>query len=368
MNCQLVTGGAGFIGSCYVLQARRRGIRVVNLDKLTYAGNPANLASLKDDPEHVFVRGDIGNAELVRHLLDTWQPEAVVNFAAESHVDRSILDPEAFVRTNVLGTATLLRVVKDWLATLAPGRAQAFRFLHISTDEVFGALAPDDPAFTETTPYSPRSPYSASKAASDHLVRAFRETYGLPVLLTNCSNNYGPRQFPEKLIPLVILNALDRRPLPVYGRGTNVRDWLHVEDHCAAVARVLEAGRVGESYNIGGRAERANIEVVRSICAILDELAPSARGPCADLITYVEDRPGHDFRYAMDCTKLETELGWRPRHDFASGLRDTVRWYLENRGWVEKVRTGAYRQWIAVNYASRGAAGADASEPQGGRA
>ncbi len=343
MNCQLVTGGAGFIGSCYVLQARRRGIRVVNLDKLTYAGNPANLASLKDDPEHVFVRGDIGNAELVRHLLDTWQPEAVVNFAAESHVDRSILDPEAFVRTNVLGTATLLRVVKDWLATLAPGRAQAFRFLHISTDEVFGALAPDDPAFTETTPYSPRSPYSASKAASDHLVRAFRETYGLPVLLTNCSNNYGPRQFPEKLIPLVILNALDGKQLPIYGKGENVRDWLYVEDHAKALWLINTKGVPGETYNIGGHNEKRNIDVVRKICALLDELRPRAdHRSYAEQIVFVKDRPGHDLRYAIDPAKLMGELGWRPRHTFDTGIRATVQWYLDNDWWWRPIREAKY--------------------------
>lgn len=354
MPCQLVTGGTGFIGSCYVLQARKRGVRVVNLDKLTYAGNPANLEALRDDPEYALVQGDIGNAELVAWLLQTFQPDAVVNFAAESHVDRSIADPEAFVRTNVLGTATLLRVVKDWWKTLPAVRAAAFRFLHVSTDEVYGALQPGDPAFSETTPYSPNSPYSASKAASDHMVRAFHETYGLPVLLTNCSNNYGPRQFPEKLIPLVILNALERRPLPVYGKGANIRDWLHVEDHCTAIARVLEAGRVGQGYNIGGHAERANLDVVLALCGILDEMAPSAEGPYADLVTFVADRPGHDFRYAINSGKIEAELGWKPRHDFASGLRQTVRWYLENGAWVENVRSGAYRQWIAANYDRRG--------------
>ena len=359
MPCQLVTGGSGFIGSCYVLQARRQGARVVNLDKLTYAGNPANLAALKDDPDYVFVRGDIGNAELVAWLLETFQPDAIVNFAAESHVDRSIVDPDAFVRTNVLGTATLLRVAAQWWRTLPAECASAFRFLHVSTDEVYGALQPGDPAFTEATPYSPNSPYSASKAASDHMARAFHETYGLPVLLTNCSNNYGPRQFPEKLIPLMICNALDGKPLPVYGKGANIRDWLHVEDHCAAIVRVLEAGRVGRCYNIGGHAEKNNLEVVLAVCAILDQLVPSVRGPYADQIAYVADRPGHDFRYAIDCSRIEAELGWKPSLKFDSGLRETVRWYLENTAWVENVRSGAYREWIAANYAHRACGGAN---------
>ena len=357
MPCHLVTGGSGFIGSCYVLAARRRGVRVVNLDKLTYAGNPANLAALHGDSDYVFVRGDIGNAELVDWLLQNYQPDAIVNFAAESHVDRSIVDPESFVRTNVLGTATLLRVAARWWSSLPAELAQAFRFLHVSTDEVYGSLQPGDPAFTEATSYSPNSPYSASKAASDHLVRAFYETYGLPVLLTNCSNKYGPRQFPEKLIPLMICNALDRKPLPVYGTGANIRDWLHVEDHCAAIARVLEAGRVGRCYNIGGRAEKSNLEVVQAVCGILDRLAPSASGPYADLVSFVSDRPGHDFRYAIDSSRIEAELGWKPAHNFESGLQETVRWYLDNTGWTENVRSGAYREWIAVNYAQRGPGG-----------
>ncbi|MBQ9452557.1 MAG: dTDP-glucose 4,6-dehydratase [Desulfovibrio sp.] len=354
MTCQLVTGGAGFIGSCYVLQARRRGVRVVNLDKLTYAGNMDNLVQLRNDSGHIFVHGDIGNAELVGYLLEHYQPDAVVNFAAESHVDRSIVDPEAFVRTNVLGTAALLRVVKDWWRCLPADRASVFRFLHISTDEVYGALQPNDPPFTETTPYSPNSPYSASKAAADHLVHAFHETYGLPTLLTNCSNNYGPRQFPEKLIPLMILNALARKPLPIYGKGANIRDWLHVEDHCTAIARVLEAGQPGCKYNIGGRAERTNLEVVRTVCSILDEMVPSPQGGYAGLITFVTDRPGHDFRYAIDCSCIAAALGWKPQYDFDSGLRETVRWYLDNSDWVEHVRSGAYRQWLALNYAGRG--------------
>lgn len=349
----LVTGGAGFIGSCFVLQARQRGHHVITLDKLTYAGNPDNLASLAKDADHIFVQGDIGNAELVRWLLQRYSPDAVLNFAAESHVDRSILDPEAFVRTNVLGTSTLLRVVRNWWSGLPEDKRAAFRFLHVSTDEVFGALQPGDPAFTETTPYHPNSPYSASKAASDHLVRAFHETYGLPVLVTNCSNNYGPRQFPEKLIPLMILNALEGKPLPVYGSGSNIRDWLHVEDHCAAIALVLEQGRVGESYNIGGHSERTNLEVVRTICAFLQEEAPSA-SQYADLISFVTDRPGHDFRYAIDCSKIERELGWKPAHSFASGLQETVRWYLANSRWVDNVRSGAYREWLDRNYSARG--------------
>lgn len=353
MLCHLVTGGAGFIGSCYVLKARRAGIRVINLDKLTYSGNMGNLSSLVGDAEHIFVHGDIGNTELVTHLLSTYKPDAVVNFAAESHVDRSILDPDAFVRTNVLGTCSLLRTIKDWWKELPEPQKSCFRFLHVSTDEVFGTLQPTDPAFTETTPYNPNSPYSASKASSDHFVRAFHETYGLPTLITNCSNNYGPRQFPEKLIPLVMLNALAGKSLPVYGTGENIRDWLHVEDHCTAIMRVLEAGCIGGSYNIGGHSERTNITVVRAICAILDELAP-AQSNYADLITFVTDRPGHDFRYAIDCTKLEYELGWYPEHNFEDGLRETLQWYIDNADWVKRVQSGTYRQWIQANYGARG--------------
>ena len=352
-SCHLITGGAGFIGSCHVLRTRAAGTPVVTLDKLTYSGNLANLAPLAGDADHTFVQGDIGNGELVAHLLRTHRPAAVVNFAAESHVDRSILDPEAFVRTNVLGTTTLLRCVLAYWRSLKEEEQRHFCFLHVSTDEVFGSLGPEDPAFTEHTPCAPNSPYAASKAASDHLVRAFHETYGLPVLLTNCSNNYGPRQFPEKLIPLLIRNALARAPLPIYGTGQNVRDWLHVEDHCAAIARVLEAGTPGRSYNIGGRAERSNLEVARAVCAILDEERPHADGPYADLITFVTDRPGHDWRYAMNCDRIERELGWQPRHSFDSGLRHTVRWYLDNAHWLEAVQSGAYRQWLEVNYAGR---------------
>lgn len=352
-DCLLVTGGAGFIGSCFVLQARALGYTVVNLDKLTYAGNPDNLASLKGDPKHIFVRGDIGNAELVAHLLQTHRPRAVVNFAAESHVDRSIADPEAFVRTNVLGTSALLRATTSWWErTGKKDGADGFRFLHVSTDEVFGSLKPGDPAFTETTPYHPNSPYSASKAASDHMVRAFHETYGLPVLLTNCSNNYGPRQFPEKLIPLMLLNARANRPLPVYGDGANIRDWLHVEDHCEAIQLVLDRGRVGESYNIGGRSEKSNLEVVRALCALVDELLQPEQ-PASSFVTFVKDRPGHDFRYAIDCSKIEAELGFRPKHTFEEGLRETIRWYLDNEAWVENVQSGAYRAWIAQNYEGR---------------
>lgn len=335
-------------------------MRVVNVDKLTYSGNRENLVTLRDDAEHVFVQGDIGNAELMAHVLATYRPQAVINFAAESHVDRSIHDPEAFVRTNVLGTCVLLHAALNYYQGL-PDHAGAanttsknnFRFMHVSTDEVFGSLQPDEPAFTETTPYAPNSPYSASKAASDHMVRAFHETYGLPVLITNCSNNYGPRQFPEKLIPLIICRALERQPLPVYGDGGNIRDWLHVEDHCEAIALVLQRGRVGASYNIGGRAERTNVQVVKSICAALDELRPHKDGPYADLITFVTDRPGHDFRYAMDCTLMETELGWSPRHSFEQGLKETVRWYLDHQDWVRHVQSGDYQQWIAANYSGR---------------
>ncbi len=352
-KCVLVTGGAGFIGSCYVLQARGRGEKVITLDSLTYAGNLENFATLGDDPDHIFVRGDIGNADLVANLLAEHQPDAVLNFAAETHVDRSIVDPEAFVRTNLLGTATLLRVTTSWWKNLPEAKRRAFRFLHISTDEVFGTLGPEDPPFCETTPYRPNSPYSASKAGSDHLVRAFHETYGLPTLLTNCSNNYGPRQFPEKLIPLMLLNALEGKPLPVYGTGSNIRDWLHVEDHCRAVALVLEKGRTGQCYAIGGRSEKSNLDVVRELCAILDRERPRPAGSHADLISFVTDRPGHDFRYAIDCSRVERELGWKRQHSFSTGLAETVRWYLNNAEWVEHVRTGAYRAWIARNYDER---------------
>lgn len=353
MQTHLITGGAGFIGSCYVLRSRAQGIGVINLDKLTYSGNMDNLLSLKGDASHIFVLGDIGNDELLTHLMQEHQPDAIINFAAESHVDRSIHDPDAFVRTNVLGTCTLLRTALKYWESLNPGKQKAFRFLHVSTDEVFGSLGLQEAPFTESTPYSPNSPYSASKASSDHLVRAFHETYGLPVLITNCSNNYGPRQFPEKLIPLVICNALERKPLPIYGKGDNVRDWLHVEDHCEALATVLVQGKVGHTYNIGGRAERTNLDVVHAICRALDSLMPHKNGPYADLITFVADRPGHDFRYAIDCTCIESELGWKQRRTFEEGIFDTVRWYLANQQWVARTRSGEYQQWISRNYTQR---------------
>ncbi len=355
MKTILVTGGAGFIGSCYVLMAVKQGYRVINLDKLTYSGNMDNVSSLADNENHIFVQGDIGNFELVQYLCQTYQPDYVVNFAAESHVDRSILDPEAFVRTNVLGTATLLRAVKAWYDGLDKTYSlyKNFRFLHVSTDEVFGTLKIGDPAFTEKTAFAPNSPYSASKASSDHFVRAYYETYGFPCLITNCSNNYGPRQFPEKLIPLVTLNALKRQTLPVYGTGENIRDWLHVEDHCEAIHTVLEKGKIGETYCIGGNSERTNIDVVRTICQILDEFRPHKEGKYEELIHFVTDRLGHDFRYAIDCTKIKNELGWSPKHNFTNGLKATVQWYLDNSAWVENVQSGEYRRWINKNYSDR---------------
>jgi len=351
-----VTGGAGFIGSNFILgQLQAAGAAVVNLDLLTYAGNPANLASIQNSARYQFVLGDIGNATLVASLLEKHRPRAIVHFAAESHVDRSIASPEAFIRTNIQGTFKLLEQAKTyWSALDAPARA-SFRFLHVSTDEVYGSLAKDDPAFTETTAYAPNSPYAASKAASDHLVRAYCHTFGLPVLTTNCSNNYGPFQFPEKLIPLVTLNALEGKQLPVYGDGKNVRDWLFVEDHCSAIRAVLEKGRIGETYNIGGNSERANIDVVTTICDLLDEMRPNnGAPPRRSLIEFVQDRPGHDRRYAIDASKIARELGWKPAEQFETGLRKTVRWYLDNASWVDSVRTGAYREWIAKNYAERG--------------
>jgi dTDP-glucose 4,6-dehydratase len=349
----IVTGGAGFIGSAFVRMARARGwARIVNLDALTYAGNPENLAGLAGDPGQVFVHGDICDGPLLSRLFAAHRPTAVVNFAAESHVDRSIHDAAPFLRTNVIGTQTLLDAARAHLAGLdAAGRA-AFRFLHVSTDEVYGTLGPGDPPFRETTPYAPNSPYAASKAAADHLVRAAHHTHGLPTLVTNCSNNYGPCQFPEKLMPLVICNAREGRPLPVYGDGMQVRDWLHVDDHCEALARVLAAGRPGETYNIGGGNERTNLAVVRAICRILDEIAPAA-APRGGLIRLVADRPGHDRRYAIDAAKIRSELGWSPRIRFEDGLRDTVLWYLEHPGWIERVRSGAYREWLDKNYANR---------------
>lgn len=349
----MVTGGAGFIGSHLVLGEVAAGRKVVNLDALTYAGNPENLAALAGKPNHVFVHGDIGDTGLVSRLLEEHRPEAILHLAAESHVDRSIKDADRFVMTNVVGTQRLLHAALAYYRTLEGEAKARFRFLHVSTDEVYGSLGPDEPPFCETTPYAPNSPYAASKAASDHFARAYFHTHHLPVLITHCSNNYGPLQFPEKLIPLMIVNALERRPLPVYGDGLNVRDWLYVEDHCRALSAVVRSGRVGEVYDIGGRAEMRNIDVVTRLCDLVDELVsdggPSRRG----LITYVTDRPGHDRRYAIDDTKLRTELGFSPGHTFESGLRDTVRWYLEHPEWIARVKTGAYRQWIETNYGQR---------------
>ena len=350
----LVTGGAGFIGSNFVLDwLAQSGEPVVNLDKLTYAGNTLNLAALDGDERHRFMRGDICDRAAVEPLFAEHRPRAVVHFAAESHVDRSIHAPADFIQTNVVGTFNLLEAARAHWQTLGGSAKDAFRFLHVSTDEVYGSLGADDPAFSETTPYAPNSPYSASKAASDHLVRAYHHTYGLPVITTNCSNNYGPWQFPEKLIPLMILNALAGKPLPVYGDGANVRDWLYVGDHCAAIRRVLERGRPGEVYNIGGNAERRNLEVVATLCAILGELRPRAAGRYQDLVTFVTDRPGHDRRYAIDASKVAGELGWRPTESFETGLRKTVRWYLENADWIASIQTGAYRSWVETNYGRR---------------
>ncbi|WP_370747872.1 dTDP-glucose 4,6-dehydratase [Parasutterella sp.] len=353
-NLYLVTGGAGFIGSCFVLQNVRVGNKVINLDKLTYSGNLENLDEIKNASNHVFIRGDIGDEQLVRKLLEKFQPDAVINFAAESHVDRSILDPDVFVKTNVLGTEVLLRVVKDWWKNLDEEKKNKFRFHHISTDEVFGTLSMDDPAFTEETPFAPNSPYSASKASSDHFVRAYHETYGLPTVITNCSNNYGPRQFPEKLIPLMTLNALAGKPLPIYGTGENIRDWLHVEDHCDAIYEVLTKGRVGQTYNIGGRAERTNLFIVNKICEILDDIKPRSDGKSyKEQITFVKDRLGHDLRYAINCSKIEKELGWKPKHNFEDGLKETIQWYLNNEDWVKNIQSGEYQKWIEKNYKER---------------
>jgi len=352
----LVTGGAGFIGSNFVLDwIDKVGSRVVNLDKLTYAGNMANLASIENDPRHVFVRGDIADRNLVRLLLSEHQPWAIVNFAAESHVDRSIHGPEDFVHTNVNGTFSLLDEVRTYHSALGTKEKERFRFLHVSTDEVYGSLEAEDPPFSETTPYAPNSPYSATKAASDHLVRAYHHTYGMPTLTTNCSNNYGPYQFPEKLIPLMILNAISGKRLPIYGDGLNVRDWLYVGDHCEAIRTILLKGRIGDTYNIGGNSEKTNMEVVKTVCAVLDELRPDSRfTPHTSLLAFVKDRPGHDRRYAMDTRKIEHELGWKPRESFTSGIRKTVEWYLDNLSWVEDVGSGAYQNWLETNYANRG--------------
>jgi dTDP-glucose 4,6-dehydratase len=352
----LVTGGAGFIGANFVLDwIAATGEPVVNLDALTYAGNLESLKSLQGDPRHVFVHGDIGDGLLLARLLKEHRPRTVVHFAAESHVDRSIHGPGAFIRTNIEGTYTLLEAVRAHWAGLQGDARQRFRFHHVSTDEVYGSLGPGDAPFTESHPYEPNSPYSASKAASDHLVRAWHHTYGLPVLTSNCSNNYGPYHFPEKLIPLMIVNALAGKPLPVYGDGQQVRDWLYVKDHCAAIRAVIAGGRVGETYNIGGWNEQPNIDIVRQVCSLLDELRPDPAGRRDRLIAYVTDRPGHDRRYAIDARKIERELGWRPAETFASGLRKTVQWYLDNPDWVARVQSGAYRDWVETNYAARAA-------------
>ena len=348
----LVSGGAGFIGGNFVLDwLERHDETVVNLDKLTYAGNLDTLKGLKGDDRHVFVHGDIGDRELVSDLLSMHKPRAVINFAAESHVDRSIHGPGDFIQTNIVGTFNLLEAVRGFWDGLPDDEKQGFRFLHVSTDEVYGTLSKDDAPFNELNRYEPNSPYSASKAASDHLVRAWHHTYGLPVLTTNCSNNYGPYHFPEKLIPLVILNALSGKSLPIYGDGQQIRDWLYVRDHCSAIRRVLEAGKLGETYNVGGWNEKPNLDVVHTICAILDELRPKADGGrYGDQITFVKDRPGHDRRYAIDARKLERELGWKPAETFETGIRKTIAWYLENQDWVRNVTSGAYREWVGKQY------------------
>ncbi len=351
----VVTGGAGFIGGNFVLHWLGEELGpVVNLDKLTYAGNPQTLATVAGRPDYTFVQGDIDDPALVTELLTKHKPRAIVHFAAESHVDRSILGPEVFLQTNIHGTFTLLEAARRYLGTLSEEDAGDFRFLHVSTDEVYGTLEPEDPAFSETTAYAPNSPYAASKAASDFLARAWVHTYRMPVLVTNCSNNYGPYQFPEKLIPLMINNALAGKPLPIYGDGLQVRDWLYVVDHCRAIAEVLAKGKVGETYNVGGVNQRSNREVVHTLCALLDELVPeSPYKPHAQLITSVKDRPGHDRRYAIDATKIEREIGWTPKETFETGLRKTVQWYLDNREWVEGVTSGSYQQWVSANYADR---------------
>ena len=348
----LVTGCAGFIGSNFVLTwLENHDEPIINLDKLTYAGNLDNLSALAQDERHIFVHGDIGDRTLLESLLDRYRPRAVLNFAAESHVDRSIHGPDDFIKTNVVGTFNLLESVRAYWSALPETEKQAFRFLHVSTDEVYGALSPEDPPFTETNPFEPNSPYAASKASSDHLVRAWHHTYGLPVLTTNCSNNYGPYHFPEKLIPLVILNALNGKPLPIYGDGQQVRDWLFVKDHCNAIIRVLTSGRVGETYNIGGWNEKPNLRVVKTICTQLDQLRPRADGKTyATQIIYVKDRPGHDRRYAIDARKIEQELGWKPKETFETGIKKTIQWYLDNPKWVEDVTSGEYRKWLGKQY------------------
>ncbi len=348
----LVTGGAGFIGSNFILDWFTQSDEViVNLDKLTYAGNLQNLSSLANDSRHIFIQGDIGDIPLIEKLLAQYQPRAIINLAAESHVDRSIHGPEDFIQTNILGTFHLLEATRAYWNKLDPQSKLAFRFLHVSTDEVYGSLSADQPAFTEAHPYEPNSPYSASKASSDHLVHAYHHTYGLPVLTTNCSNNYGPYQFPEKLIPLMINNALAGKPLPIYGDGLQIRDWLYVTDHCSAIRRVLESGTLGETYNIGGWNEKPNIEIVKTICKLLRESHPQSN--FEDQITYVKDRPGHDVRYAIDARKIERELNWRPAETFETGIRKTLQWYLDNQSWTTNIQTGAYREWIEKNYSKR---------------
>ena len=353
----LVTGGAGFIGSNFVLDwLAQFDETVINLDALTYAGNRENLNALDGNSRHVFVEGNIGDSKLVTKLLEQYQPRAVINFAAESHVDRSIHGPEDFIQTNIVGTFHLLESVRAYWSALPVDAKQDFRFLHVSTDEVYGSLSKDAPAFTETNRYEPNSPYSASKAASDHLVRSYHHTYGLPVLTTNCSNNYGPFHFPEKLIPLMIVNALAGKSLPVYGDGQQIRDWLYVKDHCSAIRRVLEAGKLGEVYNVGGWNEKPNIDIVHTVCALLDEARPRADGKSyREQIITVTDRPGHDRRYAIDASKIERELGWKPAETFDTGIRKTVNWYLENQHWVANVQSGSYRDWVAKNYSERNA-------------
>ena len=354
-NCIVVTGGAGFIGSNFVNAWVKMGLgKVVTLDKLTYAGSLENLRDIEDNPNHVFVHADIGDNSAVRELLRMYHPRAVLNFAAESHVDRSIHAPGEFIQTNIVGTFNLLEEVRAYWGEMSAEDKEIFRFLHVSTDEVYGSLSATDPAFKETNPYQPNSPYSASKAASDHLVRAYHHTYGMPMLTTNCSNNYGPYHFPEKLIPLVIHNALNGKPLPIYGNGSNVRDWLYVGDHCSAICCVLEAGKVGETYNIGGCNEKTNLEVVHALCDILDKEKPKKSGRYRDQITFVQDRPGHDKRYAIDATKIERELGWKPAETFETGIQKTVQWYLQNQDWVDNVTSGEYKNWMNKNYADRG--------------
>ena len=350
----LITGGAGFIGSNFILNRIEKGDQVVNLDKLTYSGNLNNLVSVQNRENYSFVRGDIGDKSLVRKIFSECRPDAVVNFAAETHVDRSVIDPESFVRTNVLGTSNLLLETLEYWKSLSQEEKAKFRFHHISTDEVYGSLGFEDPAFTENTAYAPNSPYSASKASSDHFVRAFHETYGLPTLISNCSNNYGPRQFPEKLIPLMVLNAIEGKPLPIYGNGKNIRDWLHVFDHCDAISLILEKSKPGECYNVGGNSEKNNLEVVAAIINVLDQEVPRPDGKSySEQIHFVKDRPGHDLRYAINADKIKKDLGWTPKFNFDQGIRETVLWYFANEDWVKNVKDGSYQDWIKKNYEER---------------